>query len=101
MNPAQTTPPTGQDPASGTGQDPTNPAPAQAAGTAMTLEQAQEALAAARREAAGYRTRAATLEKAQQDAAAAKLSDLERVQKERDTLAARLEAQQADARARI
>lgn len=92
--PDETTPPAGQEPQVGAGQAPTTT-------PTMTLEQALEALAATRREAASHRTKLTALEKAQQEAEAAKLSDLEKATKERDTLKAELDAERQDRRDRI
>lgn len=81
----------GQDPTAGTpGQDPTKPT--------MTLEQALEALAATRREAAAHRTEAQALKKAQQEAENAKLSESEKLTKRAAQLEADLEAERVDRR---
>jgi hypothetical protein len=95
----------GQDPTAGTGQDPTQ-APGQASGTTMTLEEAQAALAAARREAAANRTKLSALEKEKADQEAAKLSEQEKLAKrvkELEETNARIaaEAQTAATNARI
>lgn len=88
-----TTPPTGQDPAAGQGQDPTTTTTTTTGQEpGMTLEQAQAALREARREAASYRTRAQALEQTQAAADAAKLSDLEKAQRKATELEATLKA---------
>lgn len=95
---AESTPPApagaGQAPAASQPQAGTN-TPPQAGGDdgqGASLSPAELAaeLARARREAAGYRSRLTTLEKQQQDADAAKLSDLEKAQAETATLKAQL-----------
>jgi hypothetical protein len=64
----------------------------------MTLEQALEALAATRREAAAHRTEAQALKKAQQEAENAKLSESEKLTKRAAQLEAELEAERLDRR---
>ena len=101
---AEGTPPAagdgGQAPTTGSsGQEPGH-APSPAGGTSMTLEEAQAALAAARREAAANRTRLTALEKAQLDAETAQLSELDRTKRERDAAKAEAEAIRAEARER-
>jgi hypothetical protein len=67
----------------------------------MTLEAAQEALAAARREAAAHRTENAALKKAQADAETAKLSDLDKATKKAADLEVKLAQAEAASRERI
>jgi hypothetical protein len=78
------------DAAQTSGQVPTTPPPAVSSGTSepttaaangLSLEQALDALAAARKEAAQHRTKLSAFEKAQADAEAAKLSEQERLTK--------------------
>jgi hypothetical protein len=90
----------GQEPTGATtGQEPTS-RPAEA-GAPLDAAAAQEALKAARREAAGYRTKLAAFEKLQQEAEAAKLSDIERATKRAAEAEAKLQKVEAESRDRI
>lgn len=97
----ETTMQPGQEPASSTGQAPTVPAAGQAPESTLTLHEVQAALAAARREAASYRTKLTAFERAQQEAETAKLSDLDKATKRAAQLEAELEAERQDRRAAI